>query len=355
MRKNIKIASLLSLALIVFGLVGCDKEQEVESPISPDGYPTATFTTDFTGSEISEGDTIYYTVSIDKQTMNPITFSARVVGGTGSDADFDVTSGTIAPYTSEAVIEIIAIRDYVADNDCTVELEIGSFSTGSRYELNANTVNPVLSLSVENYIADGIEMTFGWEYEVAVDTSDMYMSDLHSMESTYDHVDFDIFIADAEGYDPADPWATFNPGAYAATGDTPEELFFPNLGDGSYVIFSELWANSLSDYDAYYDVINEDTVYYDIESKLIPIDVNVTRQGVFNDYTFMQDDSQAMTTVTPGVDDDNYAGGLIDTYVCGVTIANGEYIVTEFDGTEVVRGKIEDFKIKSSRPIYLRK
>jgi len=345
MRKYLNFI-IIGIVLVATGVTGC-YEQEVVAPIAPGGlgYATATFTTDFTGSELNEGDTIYYTVTLDKQLDVAVTFSAKVIGGTATDDDFTVSGGIVEPYTNEAKIMIIVNRDNAADVDETVQLEIGAHSVGTKYMMY-NTTNSVLNVTLKNFVSDDLVMEFAWDKDIFVNAGYEDYPDYGWDISTYDHVDFDIFVSDAEGYDNNNPWGTFNPVTYAATGDTPEEMTFSGLADGGYVIFSELWYNGFI----------EDLGYGETAThKPMPITATFLRQGVF-EVTVVQDPSQTMSTDQPGAANADYEGEVVDYFVAGVTIGGGEYVITDYAGTEIGRGKISDnSKIRLQRPAYLRK
>jgi|GEM_PF-774931 len=365
MKNKFNIFLFIGAALLIAALPGCDMEPEVSDPISPDDYPVASFSTDFAGGEISEGDTIVYTITIDKQMDVYIPFDARIIGGTATNDDFEVFGGRVEPYTNETKLYIVAKKDYAADDGATATLEIGAFSVGKRYVLNEKTQNPTLNVTMINYVADYLEMTFAWEKEINIVSNGIYNPDYPTdAYSTYDMVDIDIFISDAEGFDPADPFATFNDFTFAATGDAPEVLDFPlEIGEGSYVFFAELWYNDYAFVDDIKNVIDlnpsdtivGDTVQYTVEHEDMPITVTVSRQGVFGPVTLTQDEEFFFNSATPGADNESYDGEVIDVPVCKVTIENGEFIVEQYDGTEVVRGKIEDFIVRSKRPDNLRK
>ena len=135
-------------------------------------------------------------------------------------------------------------------------------------------------------------MSFDWE--IGIDYQGVTYG-------TCANVDIDIFIADAEGFDINDPWATFNDVMYAATGDCPEVMAFTpdNIPDGSYILFSELWANEFGGLGT---------------NTPMPIRASFVRAGVF-EVVYEQDASQAFNSDTPGVDDPNYDGEVIDTYI----------------------------------------
>ena len=89
MRKLFNIQAILSLAFM-FALFSCEYEQEVEAPISTDGYSIAIYETDFSGTSVTEGDMISYTVTIDKPLDVDLTFTVMLLDGAASEDALEV-------------------------------------------------------------------------------------------------------------------------------------------------------------------------------------------------------------------------------------------------------------------------
>ena len=343
MRKIFNIPTILSLAFLL-ALVSCEYQQEVADPISPDDYPVATITTDFSGTAVTEGDVITYTITIDKWLDHEVTFSAMIEGGTGSEDDIQNIGGVIDAYSDSTTLTVVFVQDLDADDGETLELEIGADYLGTQYTLNPSTVNPTLNVTITNWVSSELEMTFDWHGEVIV--NDLTCGDVYN-EDIGDYVDFDIFMADAEGYDFNDPWSYFNPYDYAATGDVPEEWTIGDtIPDGSYYFFCDLYANGLPGLDS---------IGYQVEHVPMPITATFTRAGAF-DITVVQDDSQVISTAVPGGADDNFDPALVvTTTIAKLTVASGVYTISDIDDTVLASGKMSEFRIGSNRPIYLRK
>ncbi len=162
MRKYFKY--ILGLVLIVVGIVACDTaDQDVSPVISPDNKPVATFTTSSSSTTLTEGDTLVYTVKIDKMLDRALTFSAKVKSGTADDLDFLAEPAVLAPYTTETKLYIIAIADNIPEVGENLELEIGVFGLADKYLLNPSTVNPTMNLTITNYNDPTVlTIAFGW-------------------------------------------------------------------------------------------------------------------------------------------------------------------------------------------------
>ena len=59
------------------------------------------------------------------------------------------------------MVEIHA--DVVPEGTETIELQITLPSLGNRYLLNPSTVLPSISISIENFVSDELDMYFGWD------------------------------------------------------------------------------------------------------------------------------------------------------------------------------------------------
>lgn len=178
--KKIDKLLILSLVLVVLGFAACEKQQEVADPISPDGYPVATITPDFTGTEVYEGDTISYTITLDKPITFDIPFEIQIdEASTVEDAPADERFidvaivedlATVAAYNTEAVIQFVVTDDWVPeDADEAVSFEVGCFTIGQRYLLNPDEPKSISqSFTVKNVNPDSLlSIMFSWDDELA--------------------------------------------------------------------------------------------------------------------------------------------------------------------------------------------
>lgn len=207
MRKYLyNIIGLFLLGIIAFS---CDTaHQDVSPVVSPNDNPVATFVSDFSGSTVTEGDTITYSISLDKPYIASLTFSVKVTGGQGDENDIEVISGTIPAFKTETEVKIIISADDLPEESETIDLELGVFSAAERYVLNPSVVYPTPSLTITNYNdPDVLSLAFGWGD---------------------DHDDFDIIIVS----EAAGPWGS------AETSDNPEICtdLWPTDDDGTYYL-----------------------------------------------------------------------------------------------------------------------
>lgn len=352
MKKIFNIPIVLGLALSLT-LFSCIEDQEPVAPISPDDYPVATFTTDFSATEVSEGDVITYTIKLDKWLDHDVSFGAMVKGGTGDAHDIVNVGGVIPAYSDSTVLQVIFVQDYDIDDAETLELEIGADYLGTQYTINPSTVNPTHNVTVANWVGP-LEMTFDWHADLTISqllwdiNGDVYYGDIYDEENAADYVDFDIYMATAEGYDPADPWANYFGYDAAETGDVPEEMVFADtIPDGDYVLFAFLYGNDLPDYDS---------IGYEVGHIDLPITISYVRAGAINAGSFVQPSDQVINSTVPGWANDDFAHvpGPLETTLCKISFADGMFTVYEMDDTEVATGKASDFKLPSLRSDYVR-
>ena len=161
--KKYLIFNIAALGLIIGTFVACEYSQDVEPVVSSDGYPHVTVTPVEAYSAIKEGDTIYFDVTSEKMLDRALTFDVRIVGGDADDNDYVSTAGVIAPYTTSSQLMVIFPTDWDAEATENISLEIGLFSTGEKYLVHPSTENPVVDLTVENFISDDLTIAIGWE------------------------------------------------------------------------------------------------------------------------------------------------------------------------------------------------
>lgn len=228
MRKYFKLP-IISLALIVLVFSSCE-ELEMAEPISTEDYPVATFTTDFTGTEVTEGDTITYTIIMDKMMDTDVKFSVDLdASSTANAMDYIAEDVTIAAYSTEAVMQIIIVSDNYPEVTENLKIEVGCFVLGQRYTLNPTTENGMQDLSI-------INVNYPGALTVGVLWAD-------------DHDDWDAYLIDEAGAGAVYGETTYDWTGYAgATGADPEIMIYMDgalpwtMPDGVYYVDVDPWA-----------------------------------------------------------------------------------------------------------------
>lgn len=327
--KNILFSGLLA-SVMVF-TTSCDLgEQEDTTGLATisASSPTVTITpNDFDNINGVEEDATYtYTVSLSEPQIADIKIQVFQSGGTATEGE-DFTLGehtlTIPAYETSTTGSITIIADTEPEDSETLQITIGDQTTA-----NAVFTPQVYDFVLDNYVSDVLDITFDFCVDVIFGGDAYAWADFGG--------DPDVFVSDAEGFDINDPWATWNGTDYAATGDCPEVLHMDKAdwGDGEYVLWHELYSN-----------VN----YAFWDPQIIPITATFVQSGLFRK-TIVQDDSQAINSNDIGVADGDYDGGPIHGVIAIVTIAGDTYSIADYEGNEVVAGKMVDGKMMAPRP-----
>lgn len=351
MMKTLLKFKILGLALLAISFFACDSaDQETSGVISPAIKPVATFTTDFTGTTINEGDTIIVTIKTDKWLDRALTFSARINSGTLSDDDIEVTPGVISPYSDSTAVQVVFLKDWEVDDAETAVLEFGLFTVADRYLVNPTTVNKVINLTaVNNYVSDIMDITFTHalpvdvynivDKEITLTTGyKIIVRDTVPVAKNTNLIDFDFYIADAAGFDINNPGPNTYADYGAATGAYPEVFHMEGYPDGEYIIYAEIYANDLNKVTAPTAFLS-----YKDSTQNITVATNFVRQGTAMKVDFTQDPATLLPVYSE-------AG---DVVICKVTVAAGKYTVENYDAT--TSGPWKASAIKSSRPSFVKK
>ncbi|MBI9053892.1 MAG: hypothetical protein JEY96_08755 [Bacteroidales bacterium] len=327
MKKFIKHNLVIGLALLVVSFVSCNTaDQDAESIVEVnDSYPVASFTTDFTGNVASEGDTIEYHVSINKPISVDLTFTATVVGGDADASDIEAISGTIAAYETETNVSVVLTQDWAADDAETAEIEFGIASLGMKYLVHPSTVNPVLNLTVANYVPDVLTISCDWEKDIEISSNEPYHEDYTYIEHASSNMDFDLFVFDQDD----------NKVASAETGACPEVISVSgaDMPNGTYYVVSFLWASDFTHWDTDGDASTVETET--VNHTDVPFTTTFSEQGVFNEISVNQG-GVITNTADPDYDND----GVVDFRTVAIfTVTDGIVSVLDAGGTGVGGGK----------------
>jgi len=350
--KKYLIFNLAALALVLGTFVACEYSQDVDPIVSPDGYPRVTFTPAEAYSAVKEGDTVIYNVSVDKMIDRALTFNAVVAGGEGDEDDFVSTPGVIAPYTSSAQVMVVFLQDWDAEATENISLEFGIFGVAEKYLVHQSTENPVLDLTIENFVSDDLTITIGWEQlvtgmeiiggEVTLPNGDVveWVDTVEAEYDAHDFMDFDILISPAADFDPADPWASEIGNYSAATGSNPEVMTV-GLEDGEYILWTDLFANALIGLYS-----------HDDSTIVVPVNATFERQGTTLNANVVQDDSEAPFAHTPGYDDNGIG---FNGVIAKIVVEGGVYTIVDYEDETEYGAARKSAKTKTPRPAHLRR
>lgn len=167
MKKNIKY-NLFGLFIFLLAFTSCDTaEQDVSPIISPDGKPMVAISTASDGSVI-EGESITYTVSLDKTIDRAITFTPVIIGGTADDHDYEALEPvTIQPYTNSVDFTINLIDEDVNESSETLEIQLEIQGIAEKYLINPNAVIDPIQFNIIDQTKLFIE--FSWAEDIDFD------------------------------------------------------------------------------------------------------------------------------------------------------------------------------------------
>ncbi len=136
-------------------LSSCD-EEPISDPISPDDYPIATFTKNIDGSELNEGDTVTYTITLDKMMEYDVTFSAEFTdadGETSHEVEIltEDSEVTIPAYSNSGELVFVVSRDDIPEGDETLHLDVAAHDIAERYMLKPETSVLSSEFTIKNY------------------------------------------------------------------------------------------------------------------------------------------------------------------------------------------------------------
>jgi hypothetical protein len=156
--KKMKI--ILSLAILTLFIVGCNDveqaSQDASSIISPDNYPTPTFTLSggaLTANEYNE--TVYvYDIVTDRAINRDFDVSFEQVGGNATlHDDYDVTNATVRAFSTTGQMTVTIHNDTEVEGTETLTLQlISGPSLANKYLINPNTDFPSLNLTIEDWV-----------------------------------------------------------------------------------------------------------------------------------------------------------------------------------------------------------
>lgn len=156
-------------------LMGCfascqTAEQDPSEIASPDGKPTVTLTTDFTGTA-TEGETINYKITFSKPIERSVTFTPTVIGGTADSHDTEeLSSVTMQPYTTEATFSVVLTSDNLVESTETLDIQLEILGIAEKYLVHPSTVIPPINITYTNYAnPTWLTINFAWDNDLDMD------------------------------------------------------------------------------------------------------------------------------------------------------------------------------------------
>lgn len=331
--RNISKYSTLGLFLVLLGFASCDMLRTAEQDAMPivepnDTYPViASFTMDNTGT-ITEGDTITYTLKINKPIDRSLTFTPVVQSASTlkEHDDFDILGPVIiAPWETEGKLVVYTYADTDPEDAKNLVITFKMNSLAEKYLVHPDNVFPEITTSVNNFKSPNLILEFHWAKDIDLGPDGVY--------STSNNVDFDVYIVSAEGFDISDPLAN-DVGIYdGATGNEPEviEIAPGMLEDGEYIFMSDLYTNGFAGYG---------------NTTEVPVTTVAYQIGTDLEEEIAQDPSGIINADMPGADDEG--GYSSNAILVKVKVEGTKFTISDYK--DVVIGSTKAGQAKTSRP-----
>lgn len=160
-------------------IVGCDAEKAEQDPSevgSTKSRPILTVTPSIPNGNVEEGQTITFTISIDRAIANDINFKASLVGGTATEADVELGDlVTIASYDTETTITITIVDDMIPEDDETATIRIEPAGVDSVFWISPHNTLPEFNYTIKSSVnPTDLVVALAWDGDVAPDM-DMFV------------------------------------------------------------------------------------------------------------------------------------------------------------------------------------
>lgn len=163
--RNKKIKYILGLWLTALFITGCYK-QEVADVISTDNKVVAVITPNFTNTEVTEGDTISYTVTLSKMMEYATTFTLDIdeEASTYDAHNLEIIDATVQAYSLDAELLIVFHENPAPEITKTLVFEVGCYNTAEMYTLHESTEYLPQDITIKNmHDTSAVVVAFGWD------------------------------------------------------------------------------------------------------------------------------------------------------------------------------------------------
>ena len=144
----------------------CSNEQEVSAIVSPNDFSTVTITPSTVPSLVNEGDTLKFTLTVDKMFTQDIDFSVLYdATSEGLDVDYEVVGGTFPAYTLSTEVSVIILEDNFPEMSESLKLTLTSEPDyGFNFQLSPSSESLSMDLSITNVNnPDALTVSFAWD------------------------------------------------------------------------------------------------------------------------------------------------------------------------------------------------
>lgn len=133
-------------------MVSCE-EQEVAAVKSPENNPLVTIAPDGDYSTVHEGDTLWFSLTLDKMIENPVEFVPVLSSSSTADEDdFEVLGGVLPAYALSGKVGVIVLADALPEPGETLAFEVNADDDYAwNFQLNPNYARQTVTVNVLNY------------------------------------------------------------------------------------------------------------------------------------------------------------------------------------------------------------
>lgn len=305
-------AYTLAIVLAGFAFASCEEDLLTNEGMEPfPAGPNVSFDLPFSSLNITEQDSIFeITVNLDKTYLVDIpVYISLGEESTLSSAEISFPTGSVVVPAGRTS----ATFEVEIHFDCDVEeTETGTLIIGAGPEVNAKIEPATIDITLHNFVAEGLDVELTW-----AGSTPYYDPASGALVDPQDVADFDLYLytelgvfVDAYGGASYEHWTNFGVTDYY--GDP--------VPDGTYILAAEFYAMGVT--------LPEDVTLE------FPLVSTFSRCGSFigseedNRYVVSQNAEDILTS-----DDEEELVTL-----AYVTKTNGEWIVEDQEGSEVVRG-----------------
>ncbi|MCK5169316.1 MAG: hypothetical protein KAQ75_05510 [Bacteroidales bacterium] len=187
MRKNLKYY-VIGLTLLMVSIVSCDQATQEVSPIvvPDDSYPVVEALTLVNTGTINEGDTIVFTITLNKPTNTALTFGSvldTIATTLVEHVDFDFVGGTVEAWETEGELWIISYADVNPEPVGVVAFQLIVNSLAEKYLLHPDNVFPDAEVTI--YPPLWLDIIMDWDSDDDIDFVIYKDDETNLMHSAY--------------------------------------------------------------------------------------------------------------------------------------------------------------------------
>lgn len=150
-KRYIKFSSWL-LVITMISMVSCE-DQDVAAVKTPENNPLVTITPDGDYSSVEEGDTLWFSLTLDKMIENPVEFAPVLSETSTADADdIEVLGGVLPAYSLSGRVGVIVLADAMPEPGETLAFEVNADNDYAwNFQINPDYARQTVTANVKNF------------------------------------------------------------------------------------------------------------------------------------------------------------------------------------------------------------